>query len=262
MAVDYTSDYWEHERISSQDTCDVITALKKIFVRWGIPVQVQSDNGPQFTSQQFVHFAKEWCFTHTTSSLHYPQSNGKVESAVKIAKRILRRCADPELALLEFRNTTTENMTTSPIERLLGRSTRSTLPSDAKVKLSRAEQLSSEEKRAKRQRTTTQCNKSSKNLSPLKIGEPVMLRDYRAHQRSWKEAQVHKTLSDRSYAVVCDGEMFRRNRRDLRPKLQVLDNNQPDPVRQPCEVAENMALQNRPLRVCREPAWLNDYDQS
>ncbi|XP_067930769.1 uncharacterized protein [Watersipora subatra] len=221
------------------------------------PVQVQSNNGPQFTSQQFVHFAKEWCFTQTTSSPHYPQSNGKVESAVKIAKIILRRVADPELALLKYCNTTTENMTTSPIEHLLGRSTRSTLPSDAKMR-SKAEQLSSEEKRAKRQQTRTQY-KSSKNLSPLKIGEPVMLRDYRAHQKSWKEAQVRKMLSDRSCAVVCDGEMFRRNQRDLRPRLQVPDNNQSDSVRQPCEVAENMG---HPLRVRREPALLNDYDQS
>ncbi|XP_067930524.1 uncharacterized protein [Watersipora subatra] len=181
MAVDYTSDYWELECISSQDTCDVITAPKKIFVRWGITVQIQSDNGPQLTPQKFVYFAKEWCFTHTTSSPHYPQSNGNVESAVKIAQKILKRCADPELALLEYYNTTTENMTTSPIERLLGRSTRSTLPSHTKMGLSRAEQVSSEEKRAKRQRTRTKYNKSSKNLSPLEISEQVMLGDYQTH---------------------------------------------------------------------------------
>ncbi|KAL5494071.1 hypothetical protein EMCRGX_G015342 [Ephydatia muelleri] len=46
------------------------------------------------------------------------QSNGKAESAVQIAKRLLKMCPDPYLALLEWRNTPTSGMGSSPNQRL------------------------------------------------------------------------------------------------------------------------------------------------
>ena len=49
----------------------------------------------------------------------YPQSNGKAENAVKIAKRIMEKAfavgADPYLGFLDFRNTSTEGLATSPV---------------------------------------------------------------------------------------------------------------------------------------------------
>jgi len=87
-----------------------------------------SDNGPQFASSEFAQFRKEWGFHHTTSSTRHPRSNGKAEAAVKVTKRLFRRSEDPFLALLELRNTPTAGMSSSPIERILGRPTRSLLP--------------------------------------------------------------------------------------------------------------------------------------
>ena len=51
---------------------------------------VISDNGPQFVSEEFKNFSMEWMFNHVTTSPSHSQSNGMVESSVKIAKNILR----------------------------------------------------------------------------------------------------------------------------------------------------------------------------
>ena len=100
--------------------------------RYGIPKRVVSDNGPQYTSSEFQNFSNKYEFEHVTSSPRYPQSNGKAESAVKTAKRIMEKAldakSDPYLAILEYRNTPSDGMSTSPAQRLLGRRTRTTIP--------------------------------------------------------------------------------------------------------------------------------------
>ena len=62
------------------------------------------------------------------SAPYHSRSNGKAEAAVKIAKRLLKRSQDPYLALLEWRNTPTVDLDTSPCQRLMGRRTRSVVP--------------------------------------------------------------------------------------------------------------------------------------
>lgn len=109
----------EVERLYATHSEEIISKLKDIFARHGIPETFVSDNGPQYTSEQFRKFAKGWNFKHITSSPHYPQSNGKAENAVKTVKNILRKCVesgdDFRLALLEWRNMTTEGLSSSPV---------------------------------------------------------------------------------------------------------------------------------------------------
>ena len=77
--------------------------------RHGIPERAVSDNGPQYSSEEFCNFARQYELEHVTSSPGYPESNGKAESAIKQAKRIMENAittkADPYLVLLEHRNT-------------------------------------------------------------------------------------------------------------------------------------------------------------
>ena len=90
-----------------------------------MPEEVRSDNGPQFSSTNFENFAKEWDFKHVTSSPHYPKANGKVENAVKTAKKIPKKAQederDPYLALLAQRNTPTEGLDSFPVQRFDGK---------------------------------------------------------------------------------------------------------------------------------------------
>ena len=107
--------------------------------RYGIPDEVVSDSGSLYTSRELKAFAKEYGFKNVTTSLYHHQSNGKVESAVKEAKKILKKSAtsksDPYLALSAHRNTPQEGFGTSPAhdQRLLRRRTKTNLPTSSNL---------------------------------------------------------------------------------------------------------------------------------
>ncbi|CAB4025773.1 Transposon Ty3-G Gag-Pol poly, partial [Paramuricea clavata] len=128
LVVDYYSRYVEVVALPKSTSSSKITqALKTIFARHGIPDEVRSDNGPQYHSDEFAQFAKEWGFKHSTSSPRYPQANGEVERAVKTVKNILKKEQDPTKALLAYRSTPLASGY-SPAEVLMGRKIKSTIP--------------------------------------------------------------------------------------------------------------------------------------
>ena len=92
LIVDHYSDFWEIELLPDLSADTIIKCCKSQFARHGQPDKVILDNGPQFGSQ-FKRFAFEWEFDHVTSSPRHSKANGKAESAVKIAKSLLRRAA-------------------------------------------------------------------------------------------------------------------------------------------------------------------------
>ena len=131
IAVDYYSGLFEVQDMTSTVALRV-TVLKSWFARHGIPITLMSDNGPPFNSESFQEFSDEWDFNHITSSPHHPQSNGKVENAVKTCKSLLKNARDDKqdllLSILEWRNTPTEGIGASPAQLLYGRRTRTRLP--------------------------------------------------------------------------------------------------------------------------------------
>ena len=135
ITVDYYSNFIEMECIKSTSSQSVIQALKMTFGCHGIPESLVSDNGPAYASDEFHKFAVQWEFQHITTSPHYPQSNGKAESAVKTCKALLKKAqlakSDINLALLNHCNIPTEPTNLSPAQRLFGRRTWTLLPLSA-----------------------------------------------------------------------------------------------------------------------------------
>ena len=232
-----------------------------------------SDNGPQFTTYrkwtsvhniQTMGLSSNWEFEHTTSSPYHSQSNGKAESSVKRAKQMLKRAADPQLALLECRNTITAGMTTSPIQRLFNISTRSTLPQrecvSAEVKVNCAEKKGNNVKRS----TTTTRERETK----IKEGTSVLLWDFTSHEQKWKDAQVLKQLTDRSFSVVSQGHVLRRTRRHLIPHVVPEDVDRPTtgvvPQAVPVDVyhpTASLPPQANPVEVDNQSVNIDPQDQ-
>ena len=108
------------------------TVLKTIFSDYGLPEELVSGQGSQFTSEQYTSFAKEYNIKITHSNPRYPQSNGFIESMVKITKQILERCkqtsSDPHIAMLLYRATPLQSGMASPAELLSQRRYQTTLP--------------------------------------------------------------------------------------------------------------------------------------
>jgi len=130
IIVDCSTDWPEIVTMQSNTSTQyLVQALMDSFCHTAIPDVVWSDGGPQFTSKHFSDFTTQLGFEHRTSSLHYPQSNGKIEATVKSMKKIIASswgnrsvnvnsmCQE----LLQYRNTPSCKDGESPAQKLFGR---------------------------------------------------------------------------------------------------------------------------------------------
>ena len=218
ITVDYLSNYFEVDRLPSKRISDIIYVLKQIFARYGIPLELVSDNSP-FNSAEFKAFAGRWEFTHVTYSPHYSQSNGKSESAVKQAKRLMQKAhedrSDPYLTLLALRNTPSESLGLSPAQIMFNRRTRTTLPM-AQTLLSSAHDHDAHDALVQsKQRQAVYYNRGAKERPPLKVGDTVRTRWQTGGE--WEKAKVNKVLPHRSYELqMRDGSTRRRTTKHVR----------------------------------------------
>ena len=122
VVCNYYSNFIEVARLNTVTTRSVLRELLPMFVRFGLP-----DVLPEFAV-----FVKQKGMTHVTSSPHYARSNGKAENAVKTLKLLFakaKQSGESEyMALLDWRNTPSEGMSTSPAQRLMGRRCKTLLP--------------------------------------------------------------------------------------------------------------------------------------
>lgn len=116
-------------------------ALRKIFVTFGVPVEIASDGGQEFISQEAVDFFYRWGVYHRLSSVSLPSSNGRAGLSVKAVKRLLMDNIGPggnlkndkvTRTLLTQRNTPEPGCRLSPAQILFGRQLRDTLPQISK----------------------------------------------------------------------------------------------------------------------------------
>ena len=68
IIVDYFSRFPEIIKLLSTNSAAVIEALKTVFARHGIPQILVTDNGSQYTADEFAKFARTFNFFHITSS--------------------------------------------------------------------------------------------------------------------------------------------------------------------------------------------------
>ena len=188
--------------------------------RHGIPDKVMSDNGPPFNSAEFKSFSQLYEFKHVTSSPGYPQSNGKAESAVKILKSLMIKAQedsrDPYLALLDWRNTPTERIGSSPAQRLFGRRTKTLLPTSSRLLVPETVRQVPSKLVDRQQKQATYYNRTAQDLKQLSVGDNVYMAPAPGKHK-WIPGVITSCLGNRSYLVRTDSAgTYRRNRRHLR----------------------------------------------
>ncbi|UYV83268.1 K02A2.6-like, partial [Cordylochernes scorpioides] len=211
VVIDYYSRFPEIIQLDRLTASVVVRSCKSIFARHGIPETVVSDNGTQFgAAREFANFARQYGFTHVTSSPRFPQRNGMAEAGVKIAKLILKKNQDPSLGLLEYRSTPLENGY-SPAELLMGRKLRTTLPiapENLNPKLVDSQTLKRKEGRRRKDmksRYDRRCGAT--DMEELSEGDTVWITD----MRTWGIVK-QKASAPRSYMVDTPVGTLRRNR--------------------------------------------------
>ena len=217
LAVDYFSRYPEIVKLSSTTSSGIITGLKSIFARHGVPEVLKSDNGPQYSSAEFKSFTSSYGIQHVTSSPKFPQSNGEAERCVQTVKNLLKKSDDPYAALLSYRATSLTWCEHSPAELSMGRRLRTSVPQAERMLvpqwtyLPRVRELHESYKRKQKENYDTR----------YRTRDLPMIPDNTAVWITTEEEPVRGTIVSpadrpRSYVVDTPTGRLQRNRSQLR----------------------------------------------
>ena len=114
----------------------VVEALLKFFTHFGLPEELQSDQGSNFMSNVFKQTLREAGISQVTSSAYHPQSQGALERYHQILKSMMRKFClvfekdwDRSLPYLLFatREVASESLGFSPFELVFGHEVRGPL---------------------------------------------------------------------------------------------------------------------------------------
>lgn len=123
--------------MTSTEAEPTIRRLKRIFARFGIPISIQADNGPQFISREFEQYCNDNNIDLNNGIPYWPQQNGEVEcqnrsllKRLKISQLEKRNWQDDlEDYLLMYRSTKHSTTMMTPAEMMFNRNIRDKLPS-------------------------------------------------------------------------------------------------------------------------------------
>ena len=155
------------------------------FGRFGVPKQIVSDNGPQFTSEQFQAFVRNNGIQHKTSVPWHPATNGLAERFVQSFKLAMKSAASDSGSLhqkignflLVYRNSPHSTTNESPAKLFLGRSIRS-----------RLDLVKPSVKDAVQKKQFDSLTDSKR--PQFNVGDNVMIRDYRENSDKWTSAKI------------------------------------------------------------------------
>ncbi|XP_077523337.1 uncharacterized protein LOC144134255 [Amblyomma americanum] len=89
VVVDAYSKWIEVFGMTSTTTARTLEKLDTLFAAYGYPEEVVTDNGPQFTSDEFEQFMRHRDIKHTRTPPYHAASNGAAERLVRTTKEAL-----------------------------------------------------------------------------------------------------------------------------------------------------------------------------
>ena len=239
--VDCATRYPEAVALPNIETVTVAEALVDIFARVGVPNEILSDQGTQFTSSLMREVSRLLSVKQLTTTPYHPTCNGLVERFNGTLKQLLRRiCADRPSdwdrylasVLFAYRETPQSSMGFSPFELIYGRCVRGPLsilkelwsgqaPSDEvkteyqytidlRERLETTLDAAQHELRKSMAKSAKYYNRKSRDRQ-FRPGDKVLLlcpTDYNKMLLQWKGpfGVVHK-LNDQDYRIDVNGTL-------------------------------------------------------
>lgn len=136
VIVDYYSRYFEVVIMKSTTSAKIVAALVPIFARFGVPYSLRTDNGPQFISEEWGAFLKEYGVEHRRTIPLWPQANGEVERQNRTLLKALRVAqtegkdwrVEMQKLLTAYRSTPQVTTGATPFYMMFGREMKTKLP--------------------------------------------------------------------------------------------------------------------------------------
>ncbi|XDV12346.1 hypothetical protein PO909_001044 [Leuciscus waleckii] len=271
--TDYYSKWPEVAFTSSVTTGVVIDFLNGIFSRHGYPVELVTDNGPQFTSDAFTTFLRERGIAAVRTAVYNPAANGAIERF----NRVLKDCVQSAIVqskpwkrtvtdfLQVYRSTPHATTGVSPFELLHGRKMRTKLnvalhsPASTLQTTDVRKRVVLKQSQMKRY---TDAKRGARRLI-LKEGDRVRVRKPfhvpKGHCKFSDPVEIEKQVGPNTYLLE-DGRKWHSSR--LARAVQM-----PDPAAELaeqssfCNEADNFPrVEERPSRMRKPPSWLKDFE--
>ena len=262
IVVDSHSEWFEVE-IMPSITCEAtIAKLRDMFSRYGILQQLVSDNGSQFTSEEFCKFMKANGIKHTLVAPYHPRSNGQAERFVQTFKQFFK-AEDSDsimqsLARFLFSYRTTPNSTTgqTPAELFLNRRLGTRLDLMRPDLGRKVFDWQTDQK--------ARYDKISKGRE-FTLGEEVLVQNFRGEPK-WLDGTVTEQTGPVSYKVLVGEQLWKRHvdqmhqkhlsNKDSKPEISVTHSNDTTDIQSQAETAEKATLKPNETKISE-----NDNDE-
>ena len=255
LVVDYTSRFPIVRRLKSMSAQNIAEQFQSIFSEYGWPDTLVSDNGLCYTAEMFTNLMKEYAVNHTTSSPHYPQSNGLAEKFVQIVKNLFYKVkeegVDINKYLMIYHNSPLTCTSKSPMQMLQQRSARSQLPMSNKAR--RKFGIITEQQPKKNQHLP---------LHDFHIGQDVMCQS--PITKKWFPVKIKELCPEpRRYQVeTLEGIVYRRTQNHLKPftpseRTQTNEQCSKLPLNKTLIKSDSNAVKQQPKRQRKVPTKLN-----
>ena len=272
IIVDAYSKWIDVAHMKTTTAESTLTVLRRVFATHGLPDSIVSDNGPQFTSNEFQEFCKRNLIQSILVSPYHAASNGQAERTVQTTKNSLKKIITGNwhhrlsVFLLNSHITPSTATGSSPAELLMSRRLRTCL-----------DHLHPDHCRDKQLQQDKQMAEIITNkVRQFQPNDPVFIRSY-GPRSEWIPATIEEPTGPVSYsAKTPDGKQMKRhidlirkrtvqhqdNSSDVQPEVALPK--EPDDI--PAAVADVPHEANlpkepdvQPRRIIKPPSYLKDY---
>ena len=214
VVIDAYSKWMDVHIMKSTTSAATIEKLREIFATHGLPENIVSDNGPNFTSAEFEDFTAKNGIKHTKVLPYHPTSNGQAERTVRVFKEGMEKIEGGNMQtklswfLLKYRTTPHSKTGVTPAQLHMKKKIRTRLdvllPNTAsQVRPKQGYQKYAHDYHAKER--------------DLEVNDPVFLRDFSSSPpKSWQKGTIVHTIGPVSVLVeLPDGCVVRRHQDHL-----------------------------------------------
>ena len=207
--VDAHSKYSGVIRMKHTGATETIDKLINLFAQFGLPKQIVSDNGVQFTSGDFDVFCKRYGIQHIRSAPYHPATNGEAERFVQTFKHGMKAMSDDprpltqklQLFLLGYRTAPHSTTGKPPAELLFGRNIRA--PIDLVLPDPRRKPLQAQDAQQKAHDVATRSREFNE-------GDLVFARWYHGPAK-WRAGEIIKQTGPLSFQVQVGNELVHKH---------------------------------------------------